>query len=270
MKHKKLIVLLSGGLLFSVFAGLILTRHIAGSSQNLELQIRSARTSYKQGEVVNLAFALVNNGGKELIINDCFGTRSGVLGVWVAKNGEPFLKYRHPGWGTSDSDCRSVLKSGAKLETMTRLFWNWKPNLEGLNKDVAKAAAEDRILTDYVFPEPGVYQLKAVNYVLVGDQTTPTRIESEPVQITVEEPLGEDAEVWKKIRDRGDIGYFIQEGEFKTVKPEEREKLRQELAEISSRYANSTLAKQIARSLQWFGAKDAKRKSIQQKMKQPE
>lgn len=262
--------MLSGGLLFSVFAGLILTRHIVGSSQSLELQVRSAKTSYKQGEVVNLAFALVNNSSKELTIKDCFGTASGLLGVWVAKNGEPFLKYDHPNWGTTDADCRSVLKPSAKFEAMTRIFWNWKPNIEGLNKDVAKAAAENKILTDYVFSEPGVYQVKASYYLTIGEQTTPTRIESEPVQIVIEEPVGEDLEVWKKIRDRGDIGYFIQEGEFKTVKPEEREKLRQELAEISSRYADSALAKQIARSLQWFDAKDAKRKSIQQKMKQPE
>jgi hypothetical protein len=262
MKHKKLIALLSGGLLFSVFAGLILTRHIAGSSQSLELQVRSQKTSYKQGEVVSLAFALVNNSSKELTVNDCFGTASGTLAVMVAKNGEPFLNYSHPNWGTADAVCRNVLKPSAKLETMTRIFWNWKPQLEGLNKDVAKAAAENKILTDYVFPEPGVYQVKASYYVAIGEQTTQTRLESEPVQIIIEAADGEDAEVWKKIRDRGDIGYFIQEGEFKTAKPEEREKLRQELSEISSQYAGSTLAKQIGRSLQLVEAKEAKRKSV--------
>jgi hypothetical protein len=270
MKHKKLILWLSGGLLFSVFAGLFLTRHIVGSAQSLELQVKSAKTSYKLGEVIGLSFTLVNNGGKELAVNDCFGTASGLLGVMVAKNGAPFLTYNHPNWGTADADCRSVLKPNAKLEATTRIFWNWKPKLEGLNKDVAKAAADNKILTDYVFPEPGVYQIKASYYISIGDQSAPTRIESEPLQIIIEEPLGEDAEVWKKIRDNGELGYFIQEGEFKTVKPEEREKLRQELVEISSQYPDSTLAKQIWRSLQWFDAKDAKRKSIQQKVKQPE
>lgn len=270
MKHNKLIALLSGGLLLSVFAGLILTRQIAGSSQSLELQVKTSKTSYKAGEVVNLTFALVNNSAKELTINDCFGTASGVLSVLVAKNGESFLKYDHPNWGTSDSECRSVLKPNAKFQTMTRLLWNWKPKLEGLNKDVAKAAGEGKILTDYVFPEPGVYQVKAVYYVSIGEQTTPTRMESEPVQITIEEPVGEDAEVWEKIRHRGDIGYFIQEGEVRAANTEAGTKLRQELAEISSRYANSTLAKQIGVSLQWFDTKDAKRNDVRQKGQKPE
>lgn len=270
MKHKKLIAVLSGGLLLSVFAGLILARHIAGSSQSLELQVKSDKTSYKAGEVVNLTFALVNNSSKEMVVNDCFGTASGLLKVMVAKNGESFLKYNHPSWGTSDADCRNTLKPSGKFQAMTRIFWNWKPKLEGLNEDVAKAAGEGKILTDYVFPEPGTYLIKASYYVSIGEQTAPTRMESEPIQITIEEPVGEDLEVWKKIRGRGEIGYFIQEGEIRAANPEAAAKLKQELAEIASQYANSTLAKQIERSLQWHEAKDAKRKSVRQKMKQPE
>ena len=156
------------------------------------------------------------------------------------------------------------------LDNQITVLWNNKPKVSHLNADAAKPYVEGRILTDYAFPEAGTYYIKAVTTVLKDKK--PVSVESEPIKIIVEEPQGEDLEVWKKIKDNGEFAYFIQEGEITRGyhKPEEQAKFQQEVDDIVNHYPNSFLSGQIKQSLVKFQAQEAKKKAYLEKMNKPE
>ncbi len=95
-----------------------------------------------------------------------------------------------------------------------------------------------------------------------------TKIESPPVQIVISEPIGDDLKVWNKITDNGEIAYFIQYNEFRgKIKPDEREKLLNEVEQLVSNNPNSFLAIQIEESLAKYDVNDEKRKEFMDKLK---
>jgi hypothetical protein len=78
-------------------------------------------------------------------------------------------------------------------------------------------------------------------------------------------------EVWYRIKDNGDIGYFLQEGEIvrgRYHKPEERAKFQQEVERLLNQYPNSFYAQSLRQSLDKFKANEEKRKASLEKMKQ--
>lgn len=72
------------------------------------------------------------------------------------------------------------------------ILWNGKIDVSGLNELAAKEKLKGKITTEYALPTPGVYFLKGLPY--FGENGTP--IESDPIQILVSEPVGDDLKIW--------------------------------------------------------------------------
>ena len=99
-----------------------------------------------------------------------------------------------------------------------------------------------------------------------------SELESDPITLLIQEPVGEDLEVWNRIKNSGEIAYFIQEGDIAIpgYKKEEREKLRLEIEQIINDYPDSFYAESLRQSMAKFQANEAKRQeSLQKIQKQP-
>ena len=229
--------------------------------QNLGVRISPLKNSYVQGEVVALDVEISNNGQSDVFLKGS-NVESGFVKIFIAGEDQKFKQYSHSAW---IRDRRGdFIKPGQTIKSQATLLWNFKPQVSHLNEDAARNASEGLILTDYAFNKPGTYVVKAV---LIIPGETQIRIESEPVQIVIEAPTGEDLKVWNLIKDNGEIAYFIQEGAVRSPKPEEQEKVQKEIEQLTSSYPNGLLASQIRQSLDKFRVSDAKRKEFMEKRK---
>lgn len=217
----------------------------SSSTPRLKLTVSSAKTNYQLGEKIDLAFELKNTNKETMTFLDIFGTGSGFLNLTISQSGAPFEKFSHPRWGTVDiNGAETSLKSNEASKTSAALLWDWA------KQDVPR----------FTFSNSGVYQIKAT-YNLLTETKESVLLESQPIQITIEEPVGEDSEVWNRIKDNGDFAYFIQEGDFRipSYKTEERAKFQKEVEQIISQYPNSLISKQLEQSLKRFRENEEKR-----------
>lgn len=128
------------------------------------------------------------------------------------------------------------------------IFWRW------IKQDVPATA----------FTEPGVYRIKArFNPIIKGEKNSGF-IYSDPIQITLEKPVGEDLIVWDKIKENGDIAYFIQEGypRIPEYKAEDRAAFLKMVEQIVIDHPNSFYAESLRRSLGKFESDTARLKKL--------
>lgn len=262
---KKKLIFFSGLL---IFASLILVysqveQHSKSNSNELEVTVESAKSTYFLGELVLLNFEINNNTASDVYLG---GTKlnSGYLTISISFSDNKFKKYRAVGTGKKTSP--TLLKKGEQAKSSSKILWN--ANLAE-NCSNCEAYKETDILTYYAFPAAGSYHIKAVLHVSDGKELK--QIESEPIKITIKEPSGEDLEVWNQIKDNGDFAYFIQEGNFRipSYKPEERAKFEQKIEQIINQHPNSFYAESLRQSLVKFRANEEKRKAYLEKRKQP-
>jgi hypothetical protein len=126
-------------------------------------------------------------------------------------------------------------------------LWNLKPE-----NPATSNSTEARVMTDYAFSFTGNYFIKVI--LGVSSPNRLIKIESQPIKVAIEEPAGENLLVWKKIKDRGDLGYFIQQDDFliPSYKVEEREKLQREIEQIIIEYPDTIISSQLKKSLEKF------------------
>ena len=126
-------------------------------------------------------------------------------------------------------------------------MWNLKPE-----NPATSNSTEARVMTDYAFSFTGNYFIKVI--LGVSSPNRLIKIESQPIKVAIEEPAGENLLVWKKIKDRGDLGYFIQQDDFliPSYKVEEREKLQREIEQIIIEYPDTIISSQLKKSLEKF------------------
>lgn len=125
-------------------------------------------------------------------------------------------------------------------------------------------------MTDYAFPEAGNYLIKAIATVPNGASSDDlTKIESETIQIIINDPIRDDLKVWNQIKNRGEIAYFLQQGETPTFQDDKAEKLLKEIEQISQKYPNSLLANKMRLTLEKFRVDEEKRKELLERAKQP-
>ncbi|MCA1590528.1 MAG: hypothetical protein LC734_09110 [Acidobacteria bacterium] len=227
--------------------------HVSGSAdeRNLKLLLSSSKIAYFNGEIVNLTFRLLNTGTTEHTVRHGLFAEDGYVSIYISKDGVEFAKYRNPNWGRFEGS-RGPFKigAGASLEASADILWNSKPDVGHLNPMAAQRASDGKILTDYVFPEPGNYWVKA-SFSDFDKNSKRIAVESEPIPITIIEPAGDDLEAWRKIKNRPEIAFFIQEAKFRmSLEPSERQRLKQEIETIANQHPHSVIAKQIRRSLQ--------------------
>lgn len=237
--------------------------HSTGQVDDLQVKLKTSKTAYVQGEIVPLNIEVVNTGSSDVFLKGA-DAESGYVKIYVASANLKFSQYRHSNWGRAKTKGFTI-KTGQTIDSRSTLLWNFKPEVSHLNESAARLASEGLILTDYAFDKPGIYSIKAV---LIIPGETQTRIESAPVQIVIEEPTGEDLKVWNRIKDNGEIGYFIQEGTVRSPNPEERDTIVNQVEQLIDEYPTSSLTTQIRQSLDKFRASDARRKEWLEKRKQ--
>lgn len=245
---------------FGLFCSLGLARF--GFMQNelhtnkLKLVVSSSKTTYLLGEVVPFSIELTNGSGGEVIIENTVDPVYGSLKFYVSNESKSInYEYMNPKWGIREVNSFVEMKENEKITNSKNVLSKLKSNTE----------------VEYFFQKAGVYNLRVSYQIRYARETKPVLIESNPIQITIEEPVGEDLEVWNKIKDNGDIAYFLQEGEFNipSYKMKEREKLRQEVEQLLIAHPNSFYAKPFKQSLEKFQVIEEKRKAYLEKIKQP-
>ncbi len=255
MKYQLIKLTISSLAILMVFTGIVYLQKSESVSAKLKLSIKTPKNTYVIGEKVPLSFDITNAGNADVtIIDTLLSLNSGYLTIQISRDGVNFEKY-DAGWGNLDivSSSKKILKPNENIETSADVFWNSKPVIsKDLSAGYARKAAEGRILTDYAFPKAGNYFVKAVYNVFLAGQNDPVTLESAPVQISIEEPMGDDLKAWFKIKNREDIGYFIQQGDFRTAKAEEVEKLRLEVEKIIGEYPGTVISIQLTQSLEKY------------------
>ncbi|HMS39164.1 MAG TPA: hypothetical protein PKE69_02980 [Pyrinomonadaceae bacterium] len=255
------LLLLLGGFFTAMTIGKVAVFSVS-ENQKLSAKINSLKPSYILGEEVELNFKLYRTEDAEqnTQINQC-----GYLRIQIAKENESYSDYFGSKWQTETCEVEIPQKVDNFSEMNERVLWNVKPEVSHLNSDAAKRVSKGRIMTDYAFPSVGTYSIKAV--LTLADENK-TKIESEPIQIRIIEPIGNDLKIWNSIKQNGEIAYFIQQGRFLTIKETETEKLAQQIEQIVADYPDGILAVQLNQSLGKFRFNEIKRKEFLENLKQ--
>lgn len=246
MNHRLLLISIAL-ILFSV---LLSTQAESGQSEQLEISNKPSKNTYLTGELVDLNLRLDNKSTRDVTIKNGFSVLDGYLKVYISSNGIDFEEYFNTKWGTKDGASKPItLKPNEAIETSATLLWNYKPAL------YSSKPLKDKIATDYAFPNPGNYLVKSKFVVYLSDSKEPITIESDPVSISITEPVGEDLEVWMKIKDRGDIAFFLQEGAVRSGNKDEQDKLVNDVQQILSLHPGSMYSQRLRENLESFTKK---------------
>lgn len=173
------------------------------------LEVRASRQAYVLGEPVDLEIVVRNASNRPIALPGGFDVQQGYVGVEVAFEDGPFREYRGPGWGLDDAVSSAlVLRPRQSAATAASILFNHGMPSGHLNRDRAAEVAARFLNEGYALPVPGRYHIKAVLFDGAGNGL----VESLPFEITVEEPTGEDREVWNELRSDPELGYFMQAG----------------------------------------------------------
>lgn len=268
MKNRKAIYLISGILGFCfVLLTLGFSRvQIAdslklGPQNNLDLKVSVPKQNYVKGEMVSLVIQVTNASSTDVSLKGA-DVESGYVKIFVSTSNMEFRQYI-PG-GVRKKTNNLVLSGDSSFKSQATILWNFAPETKNLSDGAVKTYSDNQLMTDYAFPDAGIYFVKAV---LIIPGEIMTKIESPPVQIVISEPIGDNLKVWTRIKENGEIAYFIQQNEFRTYKPEEIEKLLKEVEQLVANNPNSFLASQIDESLAKYRVNEVKRKEFMNKLK---
>lgn len=261
MKNKNIVMASAVVLALSILLVLGLSNKAKLADQpKLTLKISPLKQSYVLGEVVSFDVKVTNIGDTDVVLRG-WTAETGYIKFLISGGNQKFKEYAHSDWRHGHKP--KAIKAGETKESVTDLLWNFSP--VGRVADL-RGVYENHIMTELAFPEPSVYFIKAVLIIpTVGDGRA--EFESEPVQIVVNEPVGEDINVWNRIRKNPDLAYFMQQGEVRSAKQEEREKLVKEVEQILADNPNSFLAGEMSKSLEKHRASEAKRKEFLENLK---
>jgi hypothetical protein len=259
MKNRKMFFLLVCGFLIAtglfIFSAIAQVRspNTSESNEGLKLTISSEKNSYFLGETVFLNFEVKNESSTDIRVRG-LDLDSRYITVFISTDKKIFKQYKH---SRVKDTLGGALKAGDTFKSRSGILWNFdqtKITASGNRDNLRKT----HIVTDYAFPTSGEYFVKAI--LTVPRNNNSLKIESEPIQIKIQEPTGENLEVWNKIKDNGDFAYFIQEGDTRipSNKSEERNRFLKEVEQILSAYPNSFYAESLQQSLDKFKADEVK------------
>ena len=210
------------------------------SGKVADLRISTANAEFLLGEPVRLDLRFTRKGDVRTVIEDD-SIATGSLRVFIARDRGEFLRYKFKGWVAG----RTHRTDGTDRYSFDTIFFNSKPETAHLS-DVGRSKAEEgMILTDYAFPEPGVYRIKATlgfSRVLNGKAFWET-ITSNEISIELKQPEGDDLKVWEIIKSDPRIGYFLTSGDVPYRFPSIQEALMLEVDKITSDYPDSYLSR---------------------------
>lgn len=225
----------------------IIGNDIVRSSENgrdLILKVSSDKETYILGEIINLEFEVKDKNNKTFTLRSIPTVEVGYMHVWIASADRNFKEYEGPKWGLSDGN--KLPETASSFKSQATILFNRKPAQQ------YSSFPKTQIETTYAIPEPGVYFIKATATIYneeVKSDNDKIVIESEPIRIVINNPAGEDAEVWNLIKDNVEFAFFMHKGSFISDKFEEREKLVKEVERITAKYPTSILAIQMKQNI---------------------
>jgi hypothetical protein len=235
------------------------------ASNDIAITVSVPKNEFRLGEIVRVDIGVKNTSNIPLQVsaNPCIKV--------TAKKDNAYLLYAPPGSGfTIDGvEAPIILKPQQELLNQESVFWNFKPEVNHLNKDAAKPESENRILSDYAFSESGVYLIKGCTAFVSNEKWQ--AVDSDSVEITITDSVAaDDLEAWNLLKQNGNMGYLLQVGDIPTAiqyKSEEREALLKEVDSLLNEYPNSFYAVSLRQSLDKFRAKEAKRRDATRSLK---
>lgn len=272
MKRKNVQILAVTTLLVTGLMTAIFASNNSGQLERVFFKVEADKNTISLGEIVNLEFEFSNLGETAVQIPDG-GVMAGNIEVFIAKKGESYRKYFRSDWGRLDGEVNVITlapnRSHKIDDTSATIFWNGKPNYSHLNSDAAKRAdmQDNRILTDYAFPDAGMYSVKATACLIDEKKGCSIPLESKPIEIKVNEPVGNDLKVWNRIKGNREIALLTQNNSFSTGKEDEKTKLSAQVEQIVIDYPNSIYSAYLKRSLEEFKMREAKRNEFYKNMR---
>lgn len=215
---------------------------------------KTNKETYVLGEPVSLEFEFTNNGDNPLVVGSG-GVDVGGLKVFIADKDGEYKRYKSEEWGRKRG-YKISLEPGksVKLNPAT-ILWNTLPNSVNL---------KGIITTEYAFPELGVYFIKGVSY--IGENATP--IESEPIKVVIESPVGDDLKVWNQIKGNKQIAVLMQRGEITAEKETERQKFSAQAEQILTQFPDSVYSEYLKLNLAKYIADESRRNEMYKNLRQ--
>jgi hypothetical protein len=197
-------------------SGISASRLVEQARPSLEgamLEVRSAASAYVPGELVNLAISVTNLSAGVLSVPAGVDVWEGQVEVLIAFEDGPFRQYQGPGWGLRDTVPRAAiaLQPGKTVRTSATVLYSHGMERKHLNKRLADEIAAQHLEDGYALARPGRHRIKA----LLHDEGFTETIESQAIEITVDEPQGPDRDVWRALERDAEYGYFMQAGSVK-------------------------------------------------------
>lgn len=236
------------------FPSVMLKASSSAAGQNpkqLKLEVHAESNSYLPGEPVNLKFRIVNEGDDEVEVSPGLDVMTGYLQVFIADGEGEYRQYIGPRWGLKDIAFgrRTRLKKNEFIETEASVLWNHVAPTSHLNERAAARAAEGKITSVYALPREGSYSVKAV----LWEPESGQRIEAKPIRISIEEPEGEDLQIWGGLKNSGAYALFMQTGDVdKHPESEAARELVREMERLVESHPNSRYAAHIRRGLEKY------------------
>lgn len=234
-----------GFILFAFFAtvglGVVVGRK---PGTDLQLKVESSKDTFMLGEPIMLDVELLNTSGKDLVLVNTFDPTYGSLKIY-SRSGQKSVEYMNPKWGILE------------LNGITKIKAN-----EGLSNNVSVLARlEPENVAKFFYTKAGTYSVKVSYEIRYPGQEKAQVLESDPIELRIVEPVGDDLTVWNRMKNNGAIGYFIQHGDthILSYKTEERKKLKEEVEQIIEQYPDSFYAASLTDSLANFNAAEAQR-----------
>ncbi len=217
-----------------------------GQEKLLKLTVASSQGSYVMGELVELTASVKNIGKNKAVINKLLTIESGNLQIFIAGDDREFGSYLGPGWGIDERMIQYTLNPGESISDSDKILWNFAPAVTHLNARAAKQAQKGRVPTSYAFDKPGLYRIK-----LRDDKT----FESNEIIVVIEEPTGDDLQIWQAIKDRPDLGFFIQKGSPQSYDPAEMTRVKKGIESLLEQHPNGKISNALRESLVSFSKK---------------
>jgi len=208
-------------------------------SDDLMLDLELSKNDFLLGEPIEFRVALRNMTTKDIVIANTIDPVYGSLKIWSrSEKQSKFDQYVNPKWGILEPNGSVRIKPGESTSNNFRL--------------IARLDAEN--LPRFYFAHPGIYELKVSYEIHVQHEERTRSVESRAVIIRINEPVGEDLVVWNRIKEMGELAYFLQNADFHMpiYRKEERDALRVRIEEILDQYPSSALSEAFRRSLVIF------------------
>lgn len=220
-------------------------------TNDLSLKGKTNKENFILGEPVTVEFEFINEGDDSVKVAGS-GVESGGLKIFIAQGQDrEYKEYFIGDWGRKHGQYISLEPKQLHRFKGATILWNGKPNVSHLNETAAARVLKGKITTEYAFPEPGVYFIKGLSY--FGENATP--IESEPIKVVIEEPVGDDLDVWNQIKGNKEIAYLMQHSAFDTGKEAKKEQLNNQVEQIFVQYPNSIYSSYLKSNLEKYKAR---------------